>query len=108
MIDSTCARVHQHGATGKRGWGRSRGGLTSKLHALVDAEGRPVALRLTAGQVADCAQADALTDDLAEGAILIADKGYDTDALRAKAMARKAWVNIPSKANRKGTFAFSG
>ena len=88
--------------------GRSRGGLTSKLHALVDAEGRPVALRLTAGQVADCAQADALTDDLAEGAILIADKGYDTDALRAKARERKAWANIPPKANRKGSFAFSG
>lgn len=31
--------------------GRSRGGLTSKIHALVDAEGRPVTLRLTAGQV---------------------------------------------------------
>ena len=47
MIDSTCMRVHQNGATGKkggsydRGMGRSRGGLTSKLHALVDADGAP-------------------------------------------------------------------
>ncbi len=88
--------------------GRSRGGLTSKLHALVDAEGRPVALRLTAGQVADCAQADALTETLGEGNILIADKGYDTDAIRAKAKERKAWANIPPKANRKGALAFSG
>ncbi len=88
--------------------GRSRGGLSSKLHALVNAEGRPVALRLTAGQIADCAQADALTDDLAAGAILIADKGYDTDAIRAKARERRAWANIPPKANRKGSFAFSG
>jgi len=31
--------------------GRSRGGLTNKIHALVDADGRPVALRLTGGQV---------------------------------------------------------
>ena len=38
----------------------SRGGLTSKIHALVDAEGRPVTLRLTGGQVADCRQADAM------------------------------------------------
>ena len=30
--------------------GRSRGGLTTKLHALVDAEGRPIRLKLTAGQ----------------------------------------------------------
>ena len=87
--------------------GRSRGGLTSKIHALVDAEGRPVTLRLTGGQVADCREAEALLDDLGEGDILLADKGYDSDAIRAKAKARKAWANIPPKSNRKSTFAFS-
>lgn len=81
--------------------GRYRGGLTSKIHALVDAEGRPVTLRLTGGQVADCSQADALTDELGEGDILLADKGYDTNAIRAKAAERKAWANIPPKTNRK-------
>lgn len=88
--------------------GRSRGGLTSKLHALVDAEGRPVTLRLTAGQVADCQEAEALIDTLGEGDILLADKGYDTDAIRAMAAERNAWANIPAKSNRKETFAFSG
>jgi len=87
--------------------GRSRGGLTSKIHALVDAEGRPVTLRLTGGQIADCTEADALTDDLGEGDILLADKGYDTNAIRAKAAERKAWANIPPKATRKGSFSFS-
>ncbi len=87
--------------------GRSRGGLTSKIHALVDAEGRPVSLRLTGGQVADCVEADALTDCLGEGDILLADKGYDSDAIRAKAAQRKAWANIPPKINRKGSFSFS-
>ena len=87
--------------------GRSRGGLTSKIHALVDAEGRPVTLRLTGGQVADCAEAEVLIDGLSEGDILLADKGYDSNAIRAKAVQRKAWANIPPKANRKGTFAFS-
>ena len=87
--------------------GRSRGGLTSKIHALVDAEGRPVTLRLTAGQVADCKQAEVLIDCLGEGDILLADKGYDSDAIRAKAKERKAWANIPPKANRKRSFAFS-
>ena len=87
--------------------GRSRGGLTSKIHALVDAEGRPVTLRLTAGQVADCREAEALIDTLGEGDILLADKGYDSDAIRAKAKQRKAWANIPPKANRRDTFAFS-
>ncbi|WP_375679387.1 IS5 family transposase [Rhizobium sp. T1470] len=113
MIDSTCVRVHQHAATGKKGikndggMGRSRGGLTSKIHALVDAEGRPVTLRLTGGQIADCTEADALTDSLGEGDILLADKGYDSNAIRAKAAARKAWANIPPKANRTGSFSFS-
>lgn len=87
--------------------GRSRGGLTSKIHALVDAEGRPVAPRLTAGQVADCTEAEALIDDLGEGDILLADRGCDSNAIRAKAAERQAWANISPKANRKGSFAFS-
>ena len=51
--------------------GRSRGGLTSKIHALVDAEGRPVTLRLTAGQIADCTEAEALLDRLGEGDVSV-------------------------------------
>ena len=87
--------------------GRSRGGLTSKIHALVDAEGRPVTLHLTGGQVADCKEAEALLDAFVEGDILLADKGYDSNAIRVMAAERKAWANIPPKANRNGTFAFS-
>lgn len=87
--------------------GRSRGGLISKVHALVEAEGRPISLRLSAGQVADCKEAETLIELLSEGDILLADKGYDTDAIRAKAAERKAWANIPPKANRKGAFSFS-
>ncbi|TDW16217.1 DDE family transposase [Rhizobium azibense] len=61
-----------------RGWrrwrhGTSPGGLTSKIHALGDAEGRPVSLRLSGGQVADCTEAGALMDELGEGDILLAD-----------------------------------
>ena len=87
--------------------GRSRGGLTSKIHALVDAEGRPVNIRLTGGQIADCTEADALTEGLGEGDILLADKGYDSNTIRIKAAKRGAWANIPPKANRKGGFSFS-
>ena len=47
-----------------------------------------------------------LLDDLGEGAILFADRAYDTNALRAFAAERKAWANIPPKANRNETFAF--
>lgn len=88
--------------------GRSRGGLTSKIHALVDADGRPVTLRLTGGQVHDSQEAEALIENLAEGAILIADKGDDSNAIRAKAAAKKVWANIPARSNRKAGFTFSG
>lgn len=65
--------------------GRSRGGLTTKIHALVDAEGRSVKLKLTAGQVHDGQVATAMIEDLRAGDILLADKAYDSDAIRALA-----------------------
>lgn len=87
--------------------GRSRGGLTTKIHALVDADGRPVRLELTAGQAADAPMAEKLLNDLQPGATILADKAYDTDAIRDFAKQRKCWANIPAKANRKQTFSFS-
>lgn len=87
--------------------GRSRGGLTTKIHALTDAEGRPVRLALTAGQAADTPMAEKLLADLQPGATLLADKAYDTDAIRDFARDRNAWANIPAKANRRKTFSFS-
>ncbi|MER9390445.1 IS5 family transposase [Mesorhizobium sp. M0435] len=112
MIDTSIVRVHQQGATAKRGGrdyclGRSRGGLTTKIHALVDAQGRPIKLTLTAGQKSDIASAVDLIRDLREGAMLLADKGYDANALRTAITERKAWANIPPKANRKDPICFS-
>lgn len=43
-----------------------------------------------------------------EGATLLGDKGYDSNAIRAVAAAKKAWANIPAHSNRKQCFAFSG
>ena len=62
--------------------GRSRGGPTTKIHAIVDALGNPVALSLTPGQAADITQAVPLLDQVEPEAFL-ADKGYDADALIA-------------------------
>jgi transposase len=87
--------------------GHSRGGLTTKIHALVDAEGRPVRLALTAGQAGDAPMAARLLDAVAPGATVIADKAYDTDGIRSFVAARGAWANIPPRSTRKSTFAFS-
>jgi len=62
--------------------GRSRGGLTTKIHAVVDADGRPISLDLTAGQAHDNRMAEPMLRDMREGAILLADRAYDTNALR--------------------------
>ena len=87
--------------------GRSRGGLTTKIHALVDAEGRPVRLALTQGQAGDAPVAVDLVGELAPGSILIADRAYDTNAVREHAAARGAWANVPARINRKDSFPFS-
>jgi transposase len=57
MIDTSVVRVHQHGAciadNNHQDMGHSRGGLTSKIHAVVDTNGLPVHLALTPGEVHD-------------------------------------------------------
>jgi transposase len=87
--------------------GRSRGGLSTKIHALVDAEGRPIRISLTPGQAHDGAAAEALLADLKPGATLLADKAYDSNAIRQQAQEQGIWANIPPKSNRKGSFVFS-
>lgn len=86
---------------------RSRGGLTTKIHAVVDANGRPISLDLTAGQAHDNRMAEPMLQDMREGAILLADRAYDTNALRDLAKEKRAWANIPAKRNRKARFPFS-
>lgn len=73
----------------------------------VDAQGLPIKLMLTAGQMSDIASAADLIIDLPEGAMLLADKGYDANALRNAVTERKAWANIPPKTNRKDPICFS-
>jgi transposase len=87
--------------------GRSRGGLTTKIHALVDKQGRPIKLFLTAGHRSDIKSAADLIADLPEGAMLLADKGYDANGLRKAVAEKKAWANIPPKSNRTEPICFS-
>jgi transposase len=87
--------------------GRSRGGLTTKIHALVDAEGLPIALKLTEGQAHDGRSAADMLEALTDGQILLADRAYDSDALRQSLAERGAWANIKPMPNRKNISAFS-
>ena len=80
--------------------GHSRGGLTTKIHTLTDAQGRPLRFILTAGEAHDSTTAaDLLADRTTTG--VIADKAYDTNALRELIGNAQAEAVIPSKSNRK-------
>jgi len=80
--------------------GRSRGGLTTKLHAVVDANGNPITLKLTEGQAHDGRSADDMLDSVGKGQTLMADRAYDSDALRDTLAERGANANIRPMPNR--------
>lgn len=80
--------------------GKSRGGLSTKIHAAVDALGNPVRFLLTAGQHSEIKQANSLIDGFSADYI-IADKGYDADAFIVAIEMGGAVAVIPPKKNRK-------
>ena len=80
--------------------GRSRGGLTTKIHTLTDAQGRPLRFILTGGQAHDSTTAaDLLAGRTTTG--VIADKAYDNNALRELIGEAGATAVIPSTRSRK-------
>ena len=103
MVDSTFVRGHQHSAGARKSAatteaiGLSRGGLSTKIHALVAALGNPPGFLLTPGQAHDLDGADALLPQM-QAAALLADKAYDAGRLqvlaplRASSDRRWAWI----------------
>jgi transposase len=81
--------------------GRWRGGLTTKIHALVDAEGRPIRLKLTEGQAHDGRSAADMYASIGAGQTLLADRAYDSDGLRDTLAERGAIANIRPMPTRK-------
>ena len=91
----------------RQSMGRSRGGLTSKIHAVVDTNGLPMRLALTAGEAHDNRLAGKLLPRLKSGTMLLADRGYDADWIRDLATKKRAWANIPPRSNRNDPICFS-
>src|ERR1700741_2850216 len=107
MIDSTIVRAHQHSAGAPKtvgedqAIGRSRGGLSTKIHTLVDALGNPIGFHLTGGGADDLVGADHLLPDL-QAEALIADKALDADKRVIEPLtAAGKTVVIPPKSNRR-------
>ncbi|MCQ1775460.1 IS5 family transposase [Neorhizobium galegae] len=105
FIDSSCIKVHRCAGGGKggpaHGIGRTKGGRNTKLHAVCDEKGRPCVLLLTPGNVNDCKVAELCIAAIPPSAELVADKGYDSQALREWLEARGTQPVIPPRKNRK-------
>ncbi|UOB15360.1 IS5 family transposase [Streptomyces sp. HP-A2021] len=124
QIDSTIVRAHQHAAaTPKRGrhWrdepddhalGRSRGGLTTKIHIACDGKGRPLAILVTPGQRHDSVCARPLLERIrvprtgpgrprCSPGQVIADKAYSSRGFRVYLRRRGIAHTIPEKADQR-------
>ena len=111
MIDTSVVRVYQRGTciadNNHQDIGRSRGGPSSKIHAVVDADGLPVHLGLTPGEAHDNRLCSVLLGALPPQTMLLANRGYDADWIRELARQQGAQANIPPKRNRKDPICFS-
>jgi transposase len=88
------------------GIGRTKGGRNTKLHAVCDSKGRPLVLVLTPGNTHDCKVAQHCIEALPPSAELVADKGYDSRALREWLEARGTTPVIPPRSYRKVQYAY--
>lgn len=111
MIDSTIVRAHQHASCTRdsagQSFGRSRGGLTTKIHAVVDANGLPLDLSISGGQQHDSLAAPELLASTPKGGMVLADKAYDSNEIRSFVASRGGWANIPPRQNRREPVCFS-
>jgi transposase len=107
MIDSTTVRAHRCAAGEKGGsqtqaLGRSRGGFTSKIHVRCNALGLPIGAVLSEGEAHDVTAYDPLMEQRdSDPGVMLADKGYDSDAIRQDLRDRGTTPEIPTKRNRK-------
>ena len=78
----------------------SRGGKTTKIHAIVDALGNPIHVHLSAGNLHDSTEAEtALAEVPLEGSIILADKAYGTSDIRTFIENSGGDYCIPPKSN---------
>lgn len=104
-LDSTAVKAHRHSAGARRelgpqAIGSSRGGRGTKIHAACDALGYPVAVKLTAANESDIAQAKGVLEGQAAERV-IADRGHDSDALLETIKEQGAEPVIPPRKHRK-------
>jgi transposase len=106
LIDATIVRAHacsagyEKNSQDREALGRSVGGFTTKIHAVVDALGNPLKFGLTPGQCHDVTQASQMLKEF-EGTQVLADKGYDSAELVTQLQSQRCAPIVPSRSNAK-------
>lgn len=105
FIDGSIVKAHQHSSGAGKGCetaiGKSVAGNTTKIHMAVDSFGLPISFQITGGEVHDCKVAPDLVSTLPDGGFTVADRGYDSEALREQIKAQDSTPVIPRKKNSK-------
>jgi len=104
FVDGSHIKLHQFGTNPTGGQkaqaiGRTKGGLNTKLCALVEGRGRLMAAVLSPGQTYEVEASAPLLVTL-KNVLLVGDKGFDADALREKLLAQGCLACIPPRSSR--------
>lgn len=104
FADGSYVRAHQHASGARigeeRAIGISRGGATTKIHVTADAHGNPIDFEITGGEVHDSKAAGKLIEKMSELAEnFVADKGYDSEAIRDQVRKKGVTPIIPLRSN---------
>jgi hypothetical protein len=87
----------------KEGFGRSRGGFTSKIHIRADGQGRSIGFVLAGAEVSNYKAVQARLDlPLDPPRMMLADNGYDGEDVRSSLLMHRILPFILPKANRRG------
>jgi len=111
FLDSTHVKLHRCasnpcGGQASQAMGRTKGGMNTKIHAVVDRLGQPIRLLLSAGHEADISHAKTMVTEI-PAQILVADKGYDSDEFRQWLTKRGITPCIPPRSNRRNARPYS-
>jgi transposase len=105
FLDGSIVKAHQDSTNissqGEQAIGKSRGGKSTKIHLAVDSGGLPIHFELSGGQAHDVSYGESLVVSSPEAEVVVADKGYDSQALRELIKSRNAKHVIPRKGNSK-------
>ena len=105
MIDGSIVRAHacasgyKKGSEEEQALGRSKGGFTTKIHALVDALGNPLKFILTPGQASEIKQGPKLIEGII-GANVLGDKAFDCNEFLNQIISQECTPIIPPRSNR--------